>query len=216
MPELHRLCWERPAGLLLVFALHGAVFYGLWSYRVIPSPQEAVTLFVNFIATPAPPQPKPQPKPPKPVRLEKPRPPELPQPRQLVAEAPVLSPVEPVAPPPAPPEPEPAPPPAPPARPAGPVMLSSELAVSCPERTPPVYPVQARRTGEQGKVLLQVNLDEEGRVSGAHVVSGSGYARLDAAALAAIKTWRCQPARRDGVPVRAVALQPFDFKLEGY
>lgn len=211
---LHRFRWERLVGLLLVLALHGAAFYGLWSYRVIPSPQEAVTLFVNFIATPAPPEPQPKLKPPKPVRLEKPRPLELPQPRQLVAEA--LSPAEPVAPPSTPREPEPAPPPAPPAKPAGPVMLSSELAVSCPERTPPSYPAQARRFGEQGKVLLQVILDEEGRVSGAHVASGSGYARLDAAALAAIKTWRCQPARRDGVPVRAVALQPFDFKLEGY
>jgi protein TonB len=30
-----------------------------------------------------------------------------------------------------------------------------------------------------------------------------------------VKTWRCRPAKRDGQPVRAVALQPFNFILEG-
>jgi protein TonB len=37
-------------GLVLVCLLHAAALYGLWSHRLIPSPQEAMTLFVNFIA----------------------------------------------------------------------------------------------------------------------------------------------------------------------
>ena len=37
---------------------------------------------------------------------------------------------------------------------------------------------------------------------------------LHEAALAAVKTWRCTPARRDGQPVRAVAMQPFMFVLQ--
>lgn len=211
-----RLQPEQLAGLLLVLSLHAAALWGLWQYRTIPAPAESMTLFVNFIAPPAPER-KEEPKRPPP----KPKPIEKPQPRQIVAETPVVAPTDYVAPP-LPPIPLPTPTPEPAIKespmplPTGPVALSSELAVSCPERTPPAYPAQARRFGEQGKVLLQVNLDEEGRVSAAHVVSGSGYARLDAAALAAIKTWRCQPARHNGEPVRAVALQPFDFKLEGY
>ena len=112
-----------------------------------------------------------------------------------------------------------APPPAPPgeaapARPAGPVSLGSELAVACPERSAPVYPPLSRRQGEEGKVVLRVELDEQGRVGAARVATASGFARLDEAALAAVKTWRCNPARRDGQPVRAVALQPFKFVLQ--
>jgi protein TonB len=95
------------------------------------------------------------------------------------------------------------------------MSLSSELAVACPERTPPVYPPMARRLGETGKVVLRVELDETGRVSTAQVVTSSGSNRLDAAALAAVRTWRCQPAQRDGQPVRSVATQPFNFTLEG-
>jgi protein TonB len=61
-----------------------------------------------------------------------------------------------------------------------------------------------------------VELDETGRVSAAHLISSSGHARLDAAALAAVRAWRCQPARRDGQAVRSVAVQPFDFTLQGH
>jgi protein TonB len=64
-------------------------------------------------------------------------------------------------------------------------------------------------------VVLWVELDEQGRVMTARVDTRSGSARLDDAALAAVKTWRCTPATRDGAPVRAIALQPFVFSLEG-
>lgn len=178
-----------------------------------------MTLFVNFI-DPAREQPKPSvvppPKPPKPVKRETPPPPK-PSHYHLASNAPVVSPdevVEPVPPPPpvieAPPEPV-ALPPAPPE----PVTLASELALTCPERNPPAYPPLARRLGETGKVVLRVELDEAGRVSAAQVLTSSGSNRLDAAALAAVRTWRCQPAQRGGQAVRSVAMQPFKFTLEG-
>lgn len=191
----------------MVVALHAAALYGLWSHRILVVPDEVVTLFVDTITLPPPP-PK---EAPKPARLEKPRPAEKPRPQQLVAEAPVVSPSEPVAPPPPPAIEAPAPPPA---RPAGPVTLGAELAVSCPERAAPTYPPLSRRMGEEGKVVLRVELDEQGHVSAARVATASGFPRLDEAALAAVKTWRCNPARRDGQPVRAVALQPFKFVLQ--
>lgn len=200
---------ERAAGIVLVVALHAVAFYGLWSYRLIPAPDEVVTLFVETLTEPPP---KPQ-EPPKPVKMKKPRPVEPQQPQQLVAQAPVVSPAEPVAPPP-----KPAPvaeaPPAPPPKPVGPVTLGSELSVVCPERTPPRYPALSRRRGEEGTVTLRVELDEEGRVSSARVATGSGFPQLDEAALSAVKTWRCAPSRRNGEPVRAVAMQPFKFVLE--
>ena len=217
-----RLTPDRMAGLAFAVALHAAALYGLWSYRLIPTPNEAATMFVNLIN---PPKPEVKPEPPKPqpreVRLEKPKPIEKPrpEPQQLVVEAPVTAPSEPVAPPP-PPKLEPLPPieapPAPaPAKPAGPVTLSNELSVSCPERTPPSYPAAAKRMGEQGRVILRVDLDETGRVTAAKVATSSGSARLDEASLAAVRQWHCNPARRDGEAVRAVAMQPFDFILEG-
>ncbi|MEZ5615606.1 MAG: TonB family protein [Rhodocyclaceae bacterium] len=199
----------RFAGLVIVTLLHGMALYGLWSHRVLVVPDEMVTLFVDTVALPPlPPKELPQPtrlEKPKPVK--RPRPAEKPGPQQLVSEAPVVTPAETVAPPP--PQVD-----IPPSRPVGPVTLSSELAVSCPERGAPVYPPISRRLGEEGKVVLRVELDEQGRVSSARVSTASGFSRLDAAALAAVKAWRCTPARRDGQPVRAVALQPFRFVLQ--
>ena len=207
MSNFHRQSWDRWAGLLLVLSLHGAGLYALWQHQIRVTPQEAVTLFVNFINPPPPvkqeepSKPKPRPKP-----VEQPPP----APPQIVVEAPVVMPEEPVAPPP-PPEPIIEAPPAPPE----PVRLVTELAVSCPKRTPPVYPAASRRMGEEGRVVLWVELDEQGRVNAARVETRSGSERLDDAALAAVKTWQCTPATRDGAPVRAIALQPFVFNLEG-
>lgn len=205
---------QQVAGLAIVLALHAAALWGLWQHRLISSPQEAMTLFVNFIAPPVP-EKKEEPKRPPPP---KPKPIEKPQPRQLVAETPVVAPNDYIAPPP-PPKPEPIRAPvveAPPLPlPVDPVALSSELSVACPERVAPAYPSQSRRFGEEGTVVLRVELDEAGVVTHARIQTSSGHARLDEAALSAVRTWRCNPARRHGQPVRAVALQPFKFILQG-
>jgi periplasmic protein TonB len=95
------------------------------------------------------------------------------------------------------------------------VLLSSELAVNCSERTSPAYPKLSLRLGEQGRTLLMVELDERGHVANVSVRTGSGFFRLDEAAVSAVKTWRCTPAMRNGVAVRSVALQPFNFALAG-
>jgi len=202
-----RLEWEKLAGLALVAALHVAALWGLWTHRLIPTPQETVTLFVNFITPPtAKTVEPPRREPPKPRQEEKP------QARQLVAEAPISSPADVVAPAPIP---SPVVAAAAEPKPAAPVNLGAELAVSCPERTAPAYPLMSRRMGETGTTVLRVELDEQGHVSSARIATGSGFARLDEAALAAVKSWRCTPAQRNGQPTRAVALQPFKFLLQG-
>lgn len=202
---MSRLNWP---GLAIVIFLHAALLYSLWHYRILPPPTEATTLFVELLKEPPksePPKPVlPKPRP-RPTKLEKPVP--IPPPQQLAVQTPAVSPSDSVAPPPA--------PPAPPSKPAGPVMLSGELAITCPERTPPSYPAFSRRLGEEGKAVLRVELDETGQVDHATVQTSSGYTRLDEAALSAVKHWHCPPARRDGVAVRAVAIQPFNFVLEG-
>ena len=199
-------------GLILVVLLHAVALYGLWQHRLIPSAGEVATLFVNFIAPPAPER-KEEPKRPPPP---KPKPIEKPQPRQIIAETRVIVPTDYVAPPPpekSSPEPVIQAPPMP--LPPEPMALSSELSVACPERSAFAYPAQSRRLGETGVVVLRVELGESGNVALARVDRSSGYPRLDEAALAAVRTWRCTPATRNGHPVRAVALQPFNFILNG-
>lgn len=222
--------------LLVVVAAHAAILYGMWQYRFSTTSPETITLYAQFIAPPEkqqevaeapkaelkaehkPPQVKPKP----PIRKVQPRPQ-----RQLVAKAPVTTPQEQVIPEPPIEEHKPEPEPerkvvnetvadAKPAQmPAGPVTLSSELSVSCPDLASPAYPALSRRLGEEGKLVLRVELDETGRISKATVVESSGYSRLDNAALSAVKTWRCRPATRDGRAVPAIALQPFNFVIEG-
>lgn len=203
---------EQWAGLLFVLLLHGAFLYGLISYRMIPVPEAAVTLMVDLISPPVVKQPKsPElepPKPPKPHHIEPPKP------QQLVAETAVVLPTDTVAPPP-PPVPVVLPVIAAPALPPQPVALSGELSVSCPERSPPAYPSFSIRLNEQGRVVLRVELGIDGRIASVTFKTRSGFARLDEAAVNAVKTWRCRPAMREGVAVPAVALQPFDFILEG-
>ncbi len=209
-------------GLLLVLAFHGAIFYVLWNQKMIPPPEQMVTLFADMIALPVPETaPKTRPEPP-PVKLQPIKKPE-PKPKQLVAKAPVKPepvPIVPVEPEPAPVVeqeivPEPVVEPAPTQMQTGPVTLSAELSVSCPTLTAPIYPAISRRMGEEGKLILRVELDENGRIDQARVVDSSGYDRLDNAALEAVKNWQCRPSIRDGQPTRAVALQPFNFVLQG-
>lgn len=208
------------SGLLFVLVIHTVALYELWTCRLIPVPEEAMTLFVNFIVPPAPekaeepknpPQPKPQSK-----LQPKPQPKEKPQLRQLVAETHVVSATDDVAPPPPPtPAPEPVIQAPQVSLPAAPVALGSELSVVCPERLAPAYPPESRRLGEIGQVVLRVELSETGHVVLAKVQGSSGYARLDEAALSAVRAWRCTPPTRNGQPVRATALQPFNFILQG-
>jgi len=95
----------------------------------------------------------------------------------------------------------------------GPETLAGQLELQCPERHPPRYPPTSRREREQGEVRMQVEIDELGRIESVSVVGSSGSPRLDDAAREAIQSWRCQPAERNGKPVRAVALQTMEFVL---
>ena len=211
-------------GLLLVLAIHAGIFYGLWKNQLIPPPEQMVTLFADFITAPKPelaPTIAQDPPPAKLQPIKKPDPKPV-QPR-LVTKAPALPEEEPVAPM---PEPEPVLEPEiemlepevitqPAQMPAGPVTLTSELSVSCPTLSAPIYPSISRRMGEEGQLVLRVELDENGQVDTAVVVDSSGYPRLDEAAMTAVKDWQCRPPLRGGQPIRAIALQPFNFVLQG-
>jgi periplasmic protein TonB len=53
----------------------------------------------------------------------------------------------------------------------------------------------------------------DGRPGEIRLRQGSGYARLDEAALSAVRRWRFVPARRGDTPVAAWVLVPIRFSL---
>lgn len=60
----------------------------------------------------------------------------------------------------------------------------------------PVYPAVSRRLKEEGTVVLEVFIQSDGSVGDLRVKRSSGFARLDEAALAAVRRWKYLPARR--------------------
>jgi protein TonB len=82
------------------------------------------------------------------------------------------------------------------------------------KRSPqPAYPLEARRRRQQGTVLLAVQVDATGRPESVAVATSSGFAALDAAAVAAVKGWEFEPARRDGEAVDSRVEVPIRFEL---
>jgi protein TonB len=78
---------------------------------------------------------------------------------------------------------------------------------------PPHYPFLARRQGQEGRVVLRVQVTAAGEASAVSLRQSSGYRRLDDVAVEAIKKWRFAPASRDGLPVAGSVDVPVTFKL---
>lgn len=79
----------------------------------------------------------------------------------------------------------------------------------------PDYPSVSRRLGEQGKVLLRVQVTADGAAGSVELQTSSGSTRLDRAALEAVKKWRFVPAKRGEQPVSALVVVPVRFSIEG-
>jgi protein TonB len=87
-----------------------------------------------------------------------------------------------------------------------PVMINAD---------PPVdYPATLYGRGVEGKVVLQLHVDEAGRLDAdsTRLAASSGYPALDSAALGAVPRFRFAPALRNGAPVAATFLQPIHFR----
>lgn len=77
----------------------------------------------------------------------------------------------------------------------------------------PDYPESARREGREGRVLLRVLVDDQGRSKQVEINSGSGSDALDRAAAEAIRRWRFHPARYGDKPVESWLRIPIEFRL---
>ncbi|MCD4487368.1 energy transducer TonB [Chromobacterium vaccinii] len=79
----------------------------------------------------------------------------------------------------------------------------------------PVYPERSRQLGEEGVATLSVRVGADGRALEVSVARGSGYRRLDQAAVDAVSRWRFVPAKRNGKPVESDLTVPVRFEGEG-
>ena len=196
-------------GLVLSIALHWAVLRG----KMISSPPKPILkqgrTVVRLTLKPSPSIPKKQP--PAPIqKIEKPA-----VPKTVV---------EPITKKPSPVKPKPEKKLAKPIQPAKPNPSVPQDASLIPEKgvtadaqvaqeSSPVYPRLSRRRGEEGTVVLSVQVTDEGIVSQAIIRQSSGFRRLDDAALAAAKQTKFAPAKRRGKCVESATELSFTFQL---
>ncbi len=92
------------------------------------------------------------------------------------------------------------------------VPADREVAVI--DQTRPDYPPAAFRAGEEGTVVVRVDVDATGAATNATVETSSRSRELDRAAVEAAKNWRFEPAMRGGKPIASAATVPVEFKLD--
>lgn len=117
------------------------------------------------------------------------------------------------APPPAEPDPEDSPAPAVVgAAGGGPVNLPEDgEPADCTENEPPEYPEEARATGRESRVVLKVVVERDGSIGRIQVMKGEEP--FTAVALAAIRSWRCEPASLEGQPLSVFKVINIPFVL---
>ena len=78
----------------------------------------------------------------------------------------------------------------------------------------PSYPTAAKASGFEGTVVINLNLDERGRILRAWVASASAPELLITTALDAVYQFRFAPGLARGVPVKCTVAVPFRFLLK--
>jgi TonB family protein len=76
----------------------------------------------------------------------------------------------------------------------------------------PEYSEEARKAKFQGTVVLWVEIEPDGRVGNIRVKSPVGLG-LDEKAVEAVKTWRFEPAKKNGQAVAVASLIEVNFRL---
>lgn len=207
---------SRALKFAVVLLVHGVLLAWLFEQQIV-AVRDAVLMRMDVRVIEPPPVEKPKPLPPKP-KVAAPPPvmtaapsnapsiggfavaPQPAVPREVPANVPTA---------PAPPAPVVAPAPAP-----APVVTAARFDADYLNNPPPVYPAQSRRLREEGQVLLMVHVSADGAAIAVHVRQGSGFARLDEAAIAAVQQWRFVPARRGQQAIAATVLVPIVFTLK--
>ncbi|HME41174.1 MAG TPA: M56 family metallopeptidase [Steroidobacteraceae bacterium] len=75
------------------------------------------------------------------------------------------------------------------------------------------YPPQSKRSGEQGRCVVQITVRKDGRVTNPSIATSSGFARLDKACVDALRNQQMLPSTENGAPIEETVLIPIDWKL---
>ncbi len=90
----------------------------------------------------------------------------------------------------------------------------NQLPQSVATNVAPPYPEEARAAGLQGRVTLRLRIGVDGRVESLKILKSSGTVSLDESALATVKQWRFEPARKLGRPVAMDVKTSVNFQIE--
>jgi periplasmic protein TonB len=205
--------WTR-LGIAAAVLVHGMAFFVHWPAMAQSSaqPDEKPPIFVVQLPVFSPPEPRPEPPPEPPIRVAVPDPtPFDPEPLRTFDDQPTLDipydpmvvPVDTLDPPPA-PEPPP------------PLVVEVGRDITPPRRihfVRPAYTEPARRTLTQGPVILELVIDEQGRVADVTVLRGLPLG-LTESAVDAARQWRFEPSLYGGRPVSVIYRLTVTFSLQ--
>ncbi len=96
---------------------------------------------------------------------------------------------------------------------ATPIFMAWETAPELIHMVTPDYPDSARQAGLEGKVILQIIIDEQGKVTEAEVILAQPPGVFEQAALAAVRQWIFEPARQRDKPIKVRMAHPIEFRL---
>src|SRR5215831_4432862 len=85
------------------------------------------------------------------------------------------------------------------------------LQASATRRVEPVYPPLAKAAHVTGAVVVEMTIDESGKVISANAVSG--HPLLKDAAVEAALQWKFSPTVLSGVPIKVIGAITFNFTL---
>lgn len=94
----------------------------------------------------------------------------------------------------------------------GPKMISAVEYIQAPQAD---YPPMARRMGEEGRVVMQVLVNDKGRAEKVEILKSSGFARLDESAKVALLRALFKPYLEDGKATMVLATASINFSLRG-
>lgn len=96
--------------------------------------------------------------------------------------------------------------------PSGPKVISAVEYIQAPQAD---YPAMAKRMGEEGRVVMQVLVNDKGRAEKVEIIKSSGFNRLDESAKTALMRAIFKPYVEDGKSVTVLATASINFSLRG-
>jgi TonB family protein len=81
------------------------------------------------------------------------------------------------------------------------------------KKVSPTYPAVARAAGAEGRVEVEVTVDEQGNVASARAVAG--HPLLQQSAVEAARQWTFSPTLLKGEPVKVAGIISFEFAMSG-